>query len=150
MQTEHSKQQESASAKNTAKATYRFTIKGKYFKDKCFPSLNDYLHENGRSYLAGGRMKDKCMNVAIASIRRDLRGVKPKPPVILHYRFFEPEKGQKRDVMNIFAMADKCIEDALVKTKTLEDDNPKFVKNTTHDFYYTNDTPSIEVEIEEV
>lgn len=130
-------------------ASHTFKIDGKYYKEKCFPGLNDYLHEIGRNPLAGGRMKDKCMNIAIASIRRDLRGSKVKPPVKLHYIFYEPIKGQKRDVMNIFAMADKCIEDALVKTKVLEDDSPKYVLNTTHEFRYAND-PGIVVIIEEV
>ena len=142
-------QDEKTLSENSERATPKFKIEGTYFKDKCFPSLNDYLHECGRNPIAGGRMKDKCMNVAIASIRRDLKGIKIKPPVIIHYKFYEPIKGQKRDVMNIFSMADKVIEDALVKTKTLPDDNPRIVKNTTHEFFYDNRT-RIEVEIEEV
>lgn len=142
-------QDERTSLENSEEVTHKFKIEGAYFKDKCFPSLNDYLHECGKSPLAAGRMKEKCMNVAIAFIRRYLRGIKINPPVIIHYKFYEPIKGQKRDVMNIFSMADKVIEDALVKTKILPDDNPKIVKNTTHEFFYDNRT-RIEVEIEEV
>ena len=45
--------------------------------------------------------------------------------------------------------ADKIIEDALVKCKVLPDDRPEYVKNTTHEFFYTDDEPYIEVYIEE-
>lgn len=34
-----------------------FTIKGRFFGDKTFPSLNNYLAEVGRNPKAGGRLK---------------------------------------------------------------------------------------------
>lgn len=52
--------------------------------------------------------------------------------------------------MNIFSLADKFVEDALVKLKVIPDDGPLYVVNATHDFYYTNNTPYFEVEIEEL
>ena len=52
--------------------------------------------------------------------------------------------------MNIFSLADKFIEDALRDCKVIPDDGPKYVKNCTHEFFYTNGTPYITVVIEEV
>jgi hypothetical protein len=49
--------------------------------------------------------------------------------------------------MNVFALADKFVEDALVKLKVLPDDNPQYVINTEHEFYYTDDMPYFTVEI---
>lgn len=52
--------------------------------------------------------------------------------------------------MNIFSFADKVIEDALQKCGVIKDDDPRYVKNTTHEFFYTDGTPRIEVSIEEI
>lgn len=126
-----------------------FSIDGTYYKNKTFPSLNNYIAELGKNPKAGGRMKSNCMMIACNAIRRDLGRFKARRPIILHYTFFEPLKGQKRDLMNVFAFADKVIEDALVKCEVIPDDKPQFVKNTTHDFHYS-EMPRITVTIEEV
>ena len=51
--------------------------------------------------------------------------------------------------MNIFSMADKSFEDALQDCKVIENDNPDWVINATHEFFYTDGEPYIEIEIEE-
>lgn len=112
--------------------------------------MNDYLAEIGKNPKAGGRMKKDYMWVCIAAIRKYLRGWKvTKPPIIIHYRFYERNKGVKRDVMNIFSYADKVFEDALQSCGTIENDNPAWVENTTHHFFWVDDDPRIEIEIEE-
>lgn len=126
----------------------KFIIRGAFYGDKCFPSLNDYLAEMGRHPQLGGRMKRDYKMIAVNAIRRDLKRRKPKGAVILHYRFYEPPRGQKRDRMNVFAFADKVIEDALQDCKVIPDDGPDIVKNATHDFF--SGDPAIEVEIEEI
>lgn len=68
----------------------------------------------------------------------------------MHYKFYEHKKGKRRDVMNIFSLADKFFEDALQDTGTIENDNPDWIQNTTHDFFWIEDEPYIEVEIEEL
>ena len=131
----------------------KFEIKGRYWKnEKTFPSLNDYIHELGRNPKAGGSMKKKYENIACDALRASLRGFKAKSIVTLHYRFYEPAKGIKRDHMNVFAFADKVIEDALCKCGIISDDNPKCLDGSkiTHEFYYTSETPRIEVEIVEI
>lgn len=130
----------------------KVTIRGKYFGDRTLPSLNDYLREIGKNPKAGGKMKNDYMKVCISAIRRCLKGWKvTQPPVILHYRFFESKKGKRRDVMNIFAFADKVFEDSLTEIGVMENDNPDWVENTTHDFSWIDpkDEPYIEIEIEE-
>jgi len=128
----------------------KITIRGCYYGERTLPSLNDYLSEVGRNPKAGGKFKSDYTKPIINAIRRCLKGWKvTHPPVILHYRFFEKKKGKRRDVMNIFSLADKFIEDALQDTGTIENDNPDWVENTTHEFYWIEDEPYIEVEIEE-
>ena len=130
----------------------KITIRGKYHGERTMPSLNDYLAEIGRNPKAGGKMKSDYMKITINAIRRCLKGFKvTKPPVILHYRFFELSKGKRRDVMNIFAFTDKVVEDALTDCGVIENDNPDWVANTTHEFTWIDakDEPYIEVIIEE-
>lgn len=144
--------QERSSAGDTGTATTRpvFTIRGAYCGDKCFPSLNQYLAEIGRNPRCGGQYKKQYIMLATNAIRRDLKRFRTDKPIILHYTFAEPRKGNIRDRGNIFALADKFIEDALRDCKVIPDDNPKYVKNFTHDFIYTDGVPYIRVEIEEV
>ena len=127
-----------------------FTIRGAFCGDKCFPSLNDYLTEIGRNPMCGGKYKKEFTHIAATFIRRDLKRFKTDKPVILHYTFAEPRKGNKRDIGNIFSLADKFIEDALRDCKVIPDDGPQYVINFTHEFIYTDGTPFIRVEIEEV
>lgn len=125
-------------------------IAGAYFGDRTLPSLNDYIAELGRNPRAGGRFKKQYKLIIISAIRRSLLGWKvTKPPVILHYKFYEKNKGIRRDVMNIFGFADKVFEDALQETGTIGNDNPAWVENTTHEFYWVDGDPYIEIEIEE-
>ena len=143
--------QEKRSEKDTTSRTYKsFTIRGAYCGDKCFPSLNQYIAELGRNPICGAKYKKQYVMIATNAIRRDLGRYKTTKPVILHYIFGEPKKGNKRDYGNIFGLADKFIEDALRDCKVIPDDNPRFVRNFTHDFIYTDGEPFIRVEIEEV
>lgn len=143
--------QEKRSEKDTTSRTYKsFIIRGAYCGDKCFPSLNQYIAELGRNPRCGAKYKKQYVMIATNAIRRDLGRYKTTKPVILHYIFGEPKKGNKRDYGNIFGLADKFIEDALRDCKVIPDDNPRFVRNFTHDFIYTDGEPFIRVEIEEV
>ena len=143
--------QEKRSEKDTTSRTYKsFIIRGAYCGDKCFPSLNQYIAELGRNPRCGAKYKKQYVMIATNAIRRDLGRYKTTKPVILHYIFGEPKKGNKRDYGNIFGLADKFIEDALRDCKVIPDDNPRFVRNFTHDFIYTDGEPFIRMEIEEV
>ena len=52
----------------------KFRIEGAFFGEKCFPGLNDLLHEAERHPQAYNRMKRQYQMVAVNAIRRDLRG----------------------------------------------------------------------------
>ena len=125
-------------------------IYGEYFGEKTFPSLNNLLTAYGSTPYKGNAMKQKFQKICMDEVRFQLRRWKAEKPVILHYYFFEPNKGHKRDRINIFSMADKCFSDALVKCEVIVDDNPTYLLNATHDFFTTDDIPGFEVYIEEV
>ena len=139
--------QETNSVDATVKHTFK--INGAFYKEKCFPSLNVMLAEAERHPQAYNRMKRQYELIAVNSIRRDLRGYKAKGTVIPHYTFCEPNKGKRRDYDNISACARKIINDALVRTGTIVDDNPSYLEFGTNTFIY-EDKPYIEVRLEEV
>ena len=127
-----------------------FKIEGTFCGDKTLPSLNQYISEIGSHPKRGGQYKRGYVMIITNCIRRDLRRWKASGPVILHYVFAEPRKGQKRDRMNVFSLADKFIEDALRDCRVIADDDPEHVLNCTHEFIYTDGIPYISVEIEEI
>lgn len=133
----------------TVNATIKFIIKGAYYGDKCFPGLNDLLHEAERHPKAYNAMKQQYQMLAVNAIRRHLRGFKAKDLVIPHYIFCEPKKGNKRDYDNIAAAGRKIINDALTKTGTIKDDSPQYLGYGTNTFIYA-DEPFIEVLLETV
>ena len=141
--------QEKNSESGTANASIRFIIKGAYYGDKCFPGLNDLLHEAERHPKAYNTMKQQYQMLAVNAIRRNLRGFKAQGLVIPHYKFCEPLKGNKRDYDNIAAAGRKIINDALTKTGTIKDDSPKYLGYGTNTFIYA-DEPFIEVLLETV
>ena len=125
-------------------------IYGRYHGEKTFPSLNNLLAAYGSTPYKGNAMKQKFQNICVNEVRTQLRKYKAEKPIIIHYYIYEPHKGKIRDVGNIVAMIDKCVQDSLVKAGIIVDDNPKYVKNFTHDIFYTEATPGFEVYIEEV
>lgn len=131
----------------------KFKIEGRYWKnEKTFPSLNDYIHELGKNPKAGGQMKKKYENIACNALRASRLSKKYAGVITLHYKYYEPEKGAKRDHMNIHAFADKVVQDAMQKCGIIQNDSPKYVDGSriTHEFFYTQGTPRIEVEVEEL
>jgi len=128
----------------------KITIRGCYFGDRTLPSLNDYLAAIGKNPKAGGKFKQDYTKPILSAIRRCLRGWKvTRPPVILHYKFYEHKKGKRRDVSNIFSLCAKFAEDALQMASVIENDNPDWIENFTTEFYWIETEPYIEIEIEE-
>lgn len=142
---------------DTASVTYEpdfvsFQICGAYYPHKnptkTFPGLNDLLREAERHPMSYNRMKHDFELIAINAIRVGLRRWKPTGVVIPHYVFCEPKKGQKRDYDNIASAARKIINDALVKSGYLKDDNPEYLEYGTNTFRYDL-VPYIKVYLEE-
>lgn len=111
-----------------------------------FPSLNEYLAACNKNPHVGAKMKSDYTFLASNSIRRYLKRWNTEKKIIIHYHFYEPN--MKRDHDNVFSMASKCIQDALIKTKTISNDGWKNIENFTHDFFVSKDKPRIEVWIE--
>ena len=130
----------------------KVTVRGKYYGERTLPSLNDYLAEEGRNPKAGNKMKQDYTKPLVSAIRRCLRGWKvTKPPIFIHYNFYECKKGKARDIDNIHATCAKYFCDALQLTNTIENDNPEWIIGGTylHHFIDAKDEPYIEIEIEE-
>jgi len=139
--------QENSLEKDTEVVICSFGIYGSYWHDKCFPSLNDMLHEAGKNPMAYGRMKKKYMGIAVDNIRKQLGNYKVEcKPVRLDFTFGEPDFGQKRDYDNIVAAGRKFITDALVNSKVIKKDDPEYVEFGNNKFEYVS-TPFISVEI---
>ena len=130
----------------------KVTVRGTYFGTRTMPGLNDYLAEVGKHPKAGNQFKVDYSKPLISAIRRCLRGWKvTRPPVILHYRFFEMKKGKRRDIDNIFSGFVKFFHDALQECGTIENDNPDWIIGFTADFdWLDKGEPYIEIEIEEL
>ena len=116
---------------------YKFVILGR------LDALNEYTSANRTNPYKGGQMKRDNENTVIWSIRQQLRGVHINEPVLIYYRFFEPNS--KRDNDNILSCAAKFVQDSLVKTKVLENDSQKHIHNFYFDTFVDNKNPRIEV-----
>ena len=127
---------------HTFKDLPHFTIEG------TMPSLNEYLAQIGRRPQIGGKLKRDYTDMAGWFIRRSLKNYQAQKPIIIHYKFYEPN--MKRDHDNVFCFASKCIQDALQKCRVIKNDGWNDVLNFTHTFELDRKNPRIEVYIEEV
>lgn len=128
-------------------------IQGNYYGSKTFPSLNNLLAEYGYSPKRGNSMKRKYMNICNDEIRNQLIGYSAENPIILHYRYFEPQDGHYRDFANIHCFFSKVFCDSLQLCGIIKNDSPRYLLNETHDFFYLPEKwgePYIEVYIEEI
>ena len=121
---------------------YKFTILGR------LDSLNEYTSANRTNPHKGGKMKKDNEDTIIWSIRQQLRGVRIEAPVLIYYRFLE--KNSRRDKDNILSCAAKFIQDSLVKTNVLMNDNQKCIHNFYFDTCVDASNPRIEVVITEL
>ena len=132
--------------------TYKVTIPT---DRKKLPSLNDYIAaerirvggKGSRFMTKGALMKREWQSYISLFIRRDLRGVEIKKPVIIHYHYFE--KDRRRDIGNIHAPCQKFTEDALQECGIIANDNQKCVVGFTAQFTTDKENPRVEVILEE-
>lgn len=129
-------------------AEHIFRIEGTHWKENCLPSLNDVLAEATKHPKAYWRLKTSMEKVVIGAIRRDLKDYRATKRIALDIIWGEKSKGTRRDFDNVVAAGRKIINDALVKTKVIQDDNPKYLLYGRNKFVYV-DEPYIEVIIRE-
>jgi len=130
---------------------YKVVLKGKFFGEFSFPTLNGYLQKTGMKPVSGAKMKSDYQTIICMELRKKLRRIQFEAPVCFHYKFYEPAKARtrKRDFANIVSAFDKFFADAVVVCKYIEDDDPSHVRPFTFEVYYTDGIPYIEVYIED-
>lgn len=111
------------------------------------PGLNEYIEAERTKKYAGARMKKEAEQRIEWAAKSQLRGVRFKCPVIMHYTWIEANK--KRDKDNI-AFAKKFVQDALVHAGVLGNDGWDYVDGFTDAFAVDKKNPRVEVRFEEV
>ena len=127
---------------NSESQCYRLVIPTKLH------SLNEYIGACRRNQYAGAKMKRQDQELVEWHIRSQLRGVRITSPVRLTFRWYESSR--KRDLDNISSFGRKVIQDALVKTRVLENDGWKNITGFSDEFFVDKKKPRIEVLIKEV
>lgn len=113
-----------------------------------FEGLNEYIAAMNNNRHSGNAMKRKRTEQVAWNCRTQLRGWKPKTPVYLEYRFYEPNR--KRDKDNVAGFAHKVIQDGMVLAKVLNNDGWDDVSGFADEFAVDRKNPRIEVTIREV
>ena len=121
---------------------YKFVIPGR------LNGLNEYTAANRTNPYKGGKVKKDCENTIIWAIRQQLKNVHITKPVLIYYRFYEPNR--RRDNDNILSCAAKFVQDSLTATKVLENDSQKCIRNFYFDTLVDKENPRIEVTITEL
>ena len=121
---------------------YKLVIPGR------LDGLNTYTAANRTNPNKGGKVKRDNEDTIIWCIRQQLRGVHIEKPVIIYYRFYEPN--MKRDGDNILSCGTKFIQDSLTKTQVLTEDNRECSPHFYHDIFVDKENPRIEVIITEL
>lgn len=121
---------------------YEFEIPG------TLPNLNDYINACRKNRYMGAKMKRDAEEIAAASVRKALRGLRLHEPVNLAYEWAEPNR--KRDKDNVAGFGMKVIQDALVRCGIIPDDGWEYVQGFRHTFRVDKKRPHITVIIETV
>ncbi len=125
---------------------YKLTVKG--FKYGLNAVLSGFKYDFRSKRYFNNEKRDNDY-ICIDSIRRsDIRKVKIKKPIVIHYHIFW--KDRRSDRMNIASAFDKSFQDALQKTGVLSNDGWKDVINATFDFDVDRENPRVEIVIEEL
>lgn len=111
--------------------SYRFTIHGR------LPGQNEFIAANRANIYAGNQMKRNAQRIVSAEILQQLKGVFVDCPVMIAYRYYEPNR--KRDKDNVHAFASKVIH--------IENDGWKNIIGFEALFECDPDDPRIEVTI---
>jgi len=120
--------------------THSFTLIGQ------LPSANQLINAERHNRYRGARLKSDIQYEIIPQIRQQLRNVKIRAPVTIHYLWVEPNK--RRDLDNV-CFGQKFVQDALVLTGVLKDDGWAQVTGFTHEFVVDKKNPRVVVTLVE-
>ncbi len=121
--------------------TYKFTIRG------TLPGLNELIEAERRNRYAGAALKKQSESVVMHAAR-SLGKMRFTEPVYIVYHWYEPNR--RRDKDNISSFGRKVIQDALVKSKILQNDGWSNIIGFEDRFEVDKKNPRIVVEIYEV
>ena len=121
--------------------TYKFTIRG------TLPGLNELIEAERRNRYAGAALKKQSESVVMHAAR-SLGKMRFTEPVYMVYHWYEPNR--RRDKDNISSFGRKVIQDALVKSKILQNDGWSNIIGFEDRFEVDKKNPRIVVEIYEV
>lgn len=119
---------------------YKFTVKGR------LDGQNDYIRACRTNQYKGAKMKSDNEAKVMQAIYEQLGRLRIQKPVVMRYTWYE--KNTRRDMDNISSFGRKVIQDALVKTKVLQNDGWSNIKGFLDRFFVDKENPRIEVEIE--
>lgn len=118
--------------------TYKFTIRG------TLPGLNELIEAERRNRYAGAALKKQSESVVMHAAR-SLGKMRFTEPVYIVYHWYEPNR--RRDKDNISSFGRKVIQDALVKSKILQNDGWSNIIGFEDRFEVDKKNPRIVVEI---
>lgn len=118
--------------------TYKFTIRG------TLPGLNELIEAERRNRYAGAALKKQSESVVMHAAR-SLGKMRFTEPVYMVYHWYEPNR--RRDKDNISSFGRKVIQDALVKSKILQNDGWSNIIGFEDRFEVDKKNPRIVVEI---
>ena len=110
-------------------------------------NLNDYIRALDSSRYKGSELKNKNETKVLQEIYSQFGRLRITNPVRMEYTWYE--KNRNRDLDNISSFGRKVIQDALVKSKVLQNDGWNHIKGFSDKFYVDAKNPRIEVLIEE-
>lgn len=116
----------------------KFTIRG------ALPGLNELIEAERRNRYAGAALKKQSESVVMHAVR-SLGKVRFTEPVYMVYHWYEPNR--RRDKDNISSFGRKVIQDALVKSKILQNDGWNNIIGFEDRFEVDKKNPRIVVEI---
>lgn len=110
-------------------------------------NLNDYTTACRTNQYKGSAMKRKNEEIVLQEIYSQFGRLRITKPVRMHYTWYE--KDRRRDLDNVSSFGRKVIQDALVKSKVLQNDGWNEIKGFSDEFYVDGKNPRIEVLIVE-
>ena len=110
-------------------------------------NLNDYIKALDTSRYKGSALKSYNESKVLQEIYSQFGRLKIIKPVKMHYVWYEKDK--RRDLDNVSSFGRKVIQDALVKSRVLQNDGWNEIKGFSDEFYVDSKHPRIEVLIEE-
>lgn len=115
-----------------------------------FVSLNEYIYAlkiSRGKWNKGQQLKKDDMTIIVPCIKAAFKGRKPKTPITLHYKYYEPNT--RRDKDNISGYFHKVFQDAMQEAEIIDNDGWNDIKGFKDSFEVDKYNPRIEITVTE-